>query len=113
VLDAGPREFLGLFAGASVVLTDSFHGTVFSLNFNKEFFCFESSANSEKAVNSRLHNILEKVGLVSRIFSAAADGERFSSSVSGSIPVIDYAQVGKILANEREFSLKYLADSLS
>jgi hypothetical protein len=113
VLDAGPREFLGLFAGASAVLTDSFHGTVFSLNFNKEFFCFESSANSEKAVNSRLHNILDKVGLLSRLFSAAGDTERFSSFISGSAAGIDYTQVGRILAQERSISLKYLKDSLS
>jgi hypothetical protein len=113
VLDAGPREFLGLFAGASVVLTDSFHGTVFSLNFNREFFCFDSSANSEKAVNSRLHNILGKVGLTSRIFSVPADIKKFRGFISDGAAAIDHAEVGRILADERSISLKYLEDSLS
>ena len=38
VLDAGPAEFLGWFQGASVVCTNSFHGTVFSTQFQKPFF---------------------------------------------------------------------------
>lgn len=112
VLDAGPCEFLGLFAGASAVMTDSFHGTVFSLNYNKEFFCFESSASSEKAVNSRLHNILDKVGLLPRIFSAT-DAKEFCGFVSDNTTDIDYSEVGRILAKERSISLKYLKDSLS
>ncbi len=113
VLDAGPREFLGWFAGASVVLTDSFHGTVFSLNFNKEFFCFESSADSEKAAHSRLHNIMGKVGLSSRIYSAATGVGEFSRYVREGSAGIDHAQVGRILAGERSISLGYLRDALS
>ena len=38
VLDAGPSEFLGLFQNASYVCTNSFHGTVFSVQFQKPFF---------------------------------------------------------------------------
>lgn len=40
VLDAGPAEFLGLFRDASFVCTNSFHGTVFSVQFQKPFFPF-------------------------------------------------------------------------
>ena len=50
VMDAGPREFLGLFANASVVCTDSFHGTVF-LHFEKPFFA-SNRLRKRKAVNS-------------------------------------------------------------
>lgn len=113
VLDAGPREFLGLFAGASVVLTDSFHGTVFSLNFAKEFFSFESSASTEKAVNSRLHNILDKVGLVSRMLSVTDGTNEFCSFIENKAVEIDYQGVGRILEKERCISLKYLKDSLA
>ncbi len=113
VLDAGPREFLGLFAEASVVLTDSFHGTVFSINFNKEFFCFESATNSEKTVNSRLHNILEKVGLLSRIFSVTADTGEFCRFTGDNTAGINYHEVRRILEQERGISIKYLKDSLS
>ena len=38
VLDAGPAEFLALFKNAAYVCTNSFHGTVFSVQFQKPFF---------------------------------------------------------------------------
>lgn len=112
VLDAGPREFLGLFRNASIVCTDSFHGTVFSINFKKEFFCFESSQKAEKAVNSRLNNILGKLGLPERIFSTKTDLHEFTTRISDRVAPIDYQQVDRLLQKEREQSVKYLRDSL-
>ena len=38
VFDAGPREFLGLFRDAAAVVTNSFHGSVFSVQCEKPFF---------------------------------------------------------------------------
>ena len=38
ILDAGPAEFLGLFQNAAYVVTNSFHGTVFSVQFHRPFF---------------------------------------------------------------------------
>ena len=112
VLDAGPREFLGLFKNASVVCTDSFHGTVFSINFKKEFFCFESSQRAEKAVNSRLNNILGKLDILERIFSIKAGLQEFSAHVLDSVAPIDYLHVDRLLQKEREQSVNYLRDSL-
>lgn len=37
ILDAGPSEFLSLFYNAEYIITNSFHGTAFSVNFNKPF----------------------------------------------------------------------------
>jgi len=37
IRDAGPIEFIELFDNASFVVTDSFHGTCFALNFSKPF----------------------------------------------------------------------------
>ncbi len=112
ILDAGPREFLGLFRNARAVCTDSFHGTVFSINFKKEFFCFESSQKAEKAVNSRLSNILGKLGLPERIFSTKTDLHEFTARISDSVAPIDYQQVDRLLQKECEQSLSYLRDSL-
>lgn len=112
VLDAGPREFLGLFRNASVVCTDSFHGTVFSINFDKQFFCFESVHKSEKTVNSRLYNILGKLGLASRIFSHNMDITDFIKHAESDSASIDFAAVERLLGIERELSFKYLKDSL-
>ena len=61
-LDAGPKEFLQILLNADVVCTDSFHGTAFSINFSKEFYCFEREKRglaqfrtflSEKAVGNK------------------------------------------------------------
>lgn len=111
VMDAGPREFLGLFANASVVCTDSFHGTVFSVIFEKPFFCFESPQKAEKAVNSRLYNILGKLGLLSHIYSHTMGGKEFGRRIDDD-GVPDYTQVGGILEGEREKSYRYLEDAL-
>ncbi len=112
VMDAGPREFLGLFRNASMVCTDSFHGTVFSINFNKRFFCFESAQKAEKTVNSRLYSILEKLGLVSRIFSHKMELSDFMKFIAGGSINIDFAEVERLLGTERELSFNYLKDSL-
>lgn len=112
VLDAGPREFLGLFRNASVVCTDSFHGTVFSINFKKEFYCFESSQKPEKAVNSRLYSILDRLGLLSRIFTPTMELKDFGNKVDTLNVPLDYATVDKLLEKEREVSANYLKDSL-
>ena len=112
VLDAGPREFPGLFRNASMVCTNSFHGTVFSITFKKDFYSFASALNSEKTVNSRLYNILEKLGLEARIFSSGMETGDFISRINDEANLIDYTSVYDTLQKEREMSYKYLKDSL-
>lgn len=66
--DAGPEEFILLLMNASLVITDSYHGIVLSLIFNKNFYVLkrflESSVKSE---NSRIHEILDEYGLQNRL----------------------------------------------
>ena len=40
ILDAGPSEFLWLIANASCMVTNSFHGTAFSINLQPHFVVF-------------------------------------------------------------------------
>lgn len=58
--DIGPREFLNLFYNASMVLTTSFHGTAFAINFNKPFLTVVDSSSDN---DNRQRNIVELVGL--------------------------------------------------
>lgn len=58
IKDAGPEEFLYLFSKAECVVTTSFHGTCFSLIFEKEFY---SIVNPNSP--GRISNILNLVGL--------------------------------------------------
>lgn len=64
VPDKGPNEFLYLISHASFIITDSFHGTAFSLNFGIRFIsCIdERKENSD----SRILNLLRIVGLENR-----------------------------------------------
>lgn len=63
IYSAGPREFVGWFNKASYVVTDSFHGTMFSLIFRRPFFVYIASHGT----SSRLYSILRYLGLEKRI----------------------------------------------
>ena len=62
IRDADPEEYLELIAGASFVITNSFHGTAFSVNFGIPFI----SIKPETGLN-RIQDFLESVGLQGRL----------------------------------------------
>lgn len=64
ILDAGPAEFLSLIANTDCLITNSFHGTAFSINFGIPFFTIVSSTNKN---NSRMESLLGLVGLKNRM----------------------------------------------
>ena len=59
--------WLSYFRDAAFVITDSFHGTVFSIIFNKDFYVF---GNTDRG-NSRFESLLSSVHIQSRILSGA------------------------------------------
>lgn len=62
--DVGPKEWLSLVKHAKGVITDSFHGCVFSIIFKKSFRVFKRfSDDSIKSQNSRVYTLLETYGL--------------------------------------------------
>ncbi len=63
VSDCGPEMFLSYLKNAEVVITNSFHGTAFSILFNKEFWVQPLSHNN---TNSRIDSILKLMGLENR-----------------------------------------------
>ena len=64
--DVGPREFLELFRRARFVLTDSFHGTIFSVRFGRPFFSFRRYGEGAQTF-SRIADFLGRIGLEDRI----------------------------------------------
>lgn len=83
------------------MITDSFHGTAFALNFNKQFI--EILPNTK--TGSRNQSILNLTGLTDRIVT---DYEDFSIAKRE----INYVKVNEILAKEREKSLNILKKML-
>ncbi|HHI5045182.1 TPA: polysaccharide pyruvyl transferase family protein, partial [Vibrio parahaemolyticus] len=65
-VDAGPKEFLNLVYNAEYVVTDSFHGTAFSLNFNTPFSTFDRNYNKGIDQSSRITSLLDKVNMLDR-----------------------------------------------
>lgn len=61
-----PYDFLCLFANASFVVTNSFHGTAFSIIFRKEFWAFGTDDTSIGNTSSRFETLLQRLGLVGR-----------------------------------------------
>ncbi len=62
-VDADPVDFLGLIKNAGLIITDSYHGTLFSLNYNKNFYSIQPYKNS----NIRVEEIAELLGFSDRI----------------------------------------------
>lgn len=79
-----PEEFLSLIYYADYVVTSSFHGTVFSLLFEKKFLC---TMNNKSETNSRIKSLLEMVGLSTRL-------TRFKNMSDD----IDYSKIHKLLS---------------
>lgn len=63
----GPREFLNYIRNAEFVFTDSFHCSVFSILYKKNFFTFSRFAEGAKqSTNTRIDNLLHITGLEDR-----------------------------------------------
>jgi len=107
VFDAGPSEFLGLLQNASFVITNSFHGTAFSINFGKPFIVpINLNIPPEKALSSRITSLLRTLGIGERLVSA---GEQISQS---NLFDIDYDRVAATLSQERQTSIEFLRTAL-
>ena len=101
-LSYGPLEFLKAIYNAEVVITDSFHGTVFSINMGKNFF----SINGAMASDFRKTEILNKLGLMSRSITWDAKYEEMDQGE------IDYKAVNEKLEGLREDSIEYLKNAI-
>ena len=93
IFDAGPREFLTYIRDAEMIFTNSFHGTVFSILFQKKFY-------SVYKENGRISNLLTFLNLESRHIKAENEID--------DTEVIDYHSVADRLCSYRSQSVDYL-----
>lgn len=104
MLDAGPKEFLGLIQNATMVCTNSFHGTAFSIIFRKEFLGTPHSIS-----NSRIESILNVAQIQNRQLHSTTD-DAIEKLIDSSI---DYESVKIRLKVEVEKSMLFLQDALN
>lgn len=95
---ATPFEFLSFIKNAEMIVTETFHGTIFSILYNKNFVSF---ANNK----SKLCDLLERFNLESRDASK-------KNLISILEEKIDYAKVNKILEKERKKSIDWLINAI-
>ena len=96
-----PFEVLAYFKNATCVVTDTFHGSIFSIKFNKQFCTIVRGMNSNK-----LTHLLEQFGLSGRI---ANDVSKLPSIMD---TPIDYEPVNSKIAEEKKRSIAYLKENL-
>ena len=97
-------QWLTYLKDAELVITDSFHCTVFSIIFHKKFVVV---ANPMRGI-ARLETLLSKVGLEERFFTDIKDVMK-----SGILDKeIDYDEVEKKLAIHRKYSMDFLKKAL-
>ena len=96
-----PNEFITYFKNADYIVTDSFHGTVFSIIFNKNFIDILPEETS-----TRITNILEIFNLKSRILKSYEDFSLINK-------IIDYTEVNKNVEKSRQKSLEKLKKAIN
>ena len=107
VFEAGPQEFIGLIDNASLVCTDSFHATVFSILMNTPVCVFlRESYDNGNSMNSRVFSLLNTLHLESHIITPDAQ-------LSDAMKCIkeDYENAHELLRKEREKSMSFLKNA--
>lgn len=91
-----PEEFLGYIKNAEYVVTNSFHGTVFSVIFHKQFFV---EYNTKNGRNSRSEELLNKLNIT---------GRELINEKPIDDAAIDWESVDNVINNERIKSMNYI-----
>lgn len=97
-ITVGPAEWMGLFKNAEYVISDSFHGVVFSLLFNRKFFAKADGHHK----NRRVEQLLKLVNLSDRTMNDVSD-EQLTKE-------IDFTYANEQIAKFRSFSLQKLKE---
>ncbi|MGM9749376.1 MAG: polysaccharide pyruvyl transferase family protein, partial [Candidatus Cryptobacteroides sp.] len=99
----GPREFVELFLNASFIITNTYHGLMFSLISEAPFVLIHrGSDNQWKSNEERMSNILELLNLSERYIDT-------NETIPESFFELDYQTINQIIEQEREKSLSFLS----
>ena len=96
----GVEEFLWYIKNASFVVTNSYHATLFSMQFKTPFYIF-----LVESMRSRMDTIIKKYGIGDRVI----DGYRSIKELNADI---DFEYITKEIEKNRRESVDYLEDAL-
>ncbi len=94
-------DFLKYFQNAEYILTDSFHATVFSIIFNKQFI----DIMPKNKTGTRIESILNLLGIENRILDNYNDFELIDKK-------INYIVVNKKIEEERKMSISLFKNAI-
>ena len=105
--DVDPADFVNLIRNAKYVCTDSFHCSVFSILYRKQFLTFRRfNRDTIQSTNSRLDSLFNLVGVDNRFVDPEDDVKKYLNMDT------NYDLVHEKLAKVREQSYIYLKKSL-
>lgn len=107
VVNAGPGEFISYIKNADKVFTDSFHSSIFSILYHKDFITFKRFKDGgEKDQNARIANLFNKLGIEEYFI-----GEN-QLDIIESLALPNYLAVEEKLGKLRAESKEYLRNAI-
>lgn len=106
-VDCSPFEVLAYFRNAEEVITDTFHGSIFSVITHRPFTTLiRKSVGNSYGNEEKLSDLLKRLGLANRMTTKIEDAENINKKS------IDYAEVDELLKAHREVAKEYLRKNL-
>lgn len=102
--DVGPAEFLDLVRASKAVITDSYHGTIFSILYHKPFINFMRSGIG-CSMNSRFKTLYRFLGIEEQT-KELLEKNQYTA------PALDYGKIERILEIEKKHCLAILRQQL-
>lgn len=107
LFDVGVEDFLWLLINAKYVVSDSFHASVFSLLFQKQFLIFKRFKDDDiHSQNSRIYDLFTMLNISERLVDEYDNLDKL-------MQCIDYQKINQILGNLIEDSKIFLKNSIS
>lgn len=108
--DVGPEDWVNLVRNAKYICTDSYHGTVFSIIYKKDFFIFREGEKPDPmktySTSSRFDNLLNTFSLNDRVLYGTVDFDKYLGVH------IDYSNAEEKLKGLRQQAFDYLTANL-
>ncbi|WP_415952000.1 polysaccharide pyruvyl transferase family protein [Paraprevotella clara] len=101
--NVGPEDFIGLIYNCSLFLSNSFHGTAFSIYFNKPFYVFGLTGFS---LNSRMDSLLRTLSLENRFIDE-------DTKLDSLCLACDYEEANQAIKKETILSKQYLSNVIN
>ena len=107
VKNESPENFISLIKNAKLVLSNSFHGTVFSIIYRKAFYVLRGTYDDKVNTDDRISTLLGKFNIKDREINIKNLNEKFISCF------MDYSSNEKYINLEIEKSIEYLRNSIT